>query len=133
MYKGDVLPKAAHTRLVENDRAYLIDVRTDAEWAFVGVPAVDRLVRIPWQFFPTMERNATFVEQVEAAGVPRDGEVYLICRSGARSAAAAAALTDAGFAECYNVAEGFEGDKDAAGHRGTVGGWKHAGLPWVQG
>jgi rhodanese-related sulfurtransferase len=133
MYKGDVLPQAAHARLQENDNAYLIDVRTDAEWAFVGVPAVDRLVRIPWQFFPTMERNAGFVEQVERAGVPRNGEVYLICRSGARSAAAASALTQAGFADCYNVAEGFEGDKDAAGHRGTVGGWKHAGLPWAQG
>ena len=42
-------------------------------------------------------------------------------------------MTDAGFANCYNVLEGFEGDKDADGHRGTIGGWKVAGLPWIQG
>ena len=28
--------------------------------------------------------------------------------------------------------KGFEGDKDGTGHRGTLGGWKAAGLPWVQ-
>jgi rhodanese-related sulfurtransferase len=132
MYKGDVLPAATFKRLQANSNAWLIDVRTDAEWAFVGVPAVENFVRVPWQFFPTMERNTSFVGHVEQAGVPKDGEIFLICRSGARSAAAAAALTEAGFADCYNVAEGFEGDKDAAGHRGTVGGWKNAGLPWVQ-
>jgi len=132
MYKGDVLPKQAFDELNASDNAYLIDVRTDAEWAFVGVPAVENLVRIPWQFFPTMERNGSFVSAVESAGVSRDAEVFLICRSGARSASAAAALTEAGFENCYNVAEGFEGDKDGQGHRGTVGGWKHAGLPWVQ-
>ena len=66
MYKGDVLPKDAHERLQANDKAVLIDVRTDAEWAFVGIPAVEGLVRVPWQFFPTMERNADFVDQVAA-------------------------------------------------------------------
>ncbi len=132
MYKGDVFPRDTFKRLNSNDNSYLIDVRTDAEWAFVGVPEFERFIRIPWQFFPTMERNVQFVENVAAAGVPQDAEIFLICRSGQRSAAAAAALTEAGFANCYNVAEGFEGDKDAAGHRGAVGGWKHAGLPWVQ-
>jgi rhodanese-related sulfurtransferase len=56
-----------------------------------------------------------------------------LCRSGARSHSAAEAATRAGWRECYNVLEGFEGDKDAAHHRGTVGGWKKAGLPWIQG
>lgn len=133
MYKGDLLPLEAYNRIQASDSAVLIDVRTEAEWAFVGVPAVDDLLRICWQRFPTMERNAGFVADVEAAGVARDADIFLICRSGQRSAAAAAALTEAGFANCYNVAEGFEGDKDASGHRGTVGGWKHAGLPWIQG
>lgn len=133
MYNGDVLPAEAHERLAKNPNAYLIDVRTDAEWAFVGVPDVDRLLRLSWQAFPSMERNANFVAQVERSGVPKDAEVFLICRSGARSAAAASALAAAGFVKCYNVAQGFEGDRDGAGHRGTVGGWKHAGLPWVQG
>lgn len=133
MYKGDLLPLEVYNRIQASESAVLIDVRTDAEWAFVGVPAIDNLLRISWQRFPTMERNAAFVADVEAAGVARDTEIFLICRSGQRSAAAAAALTEAGFANCYNVAEGFEGDKDASGHRGAVGGWKHAGLPWIQG
>ncbi|QPC41418.1 rhodanese-like domain-containing protein [Kaustia mangrovi] len=132
-YKGDVSPREAFERLQENDRSVLIDVRTDAEWAFVGVPAVERMARIPWQVFPTMERNEGFVDQVRAAGVPEDAEVFLLCRSGGRSAAAAAALTAAGFENCFNVAGGFEGDRDQHGHRNTVGGWRHDGLPWVQG
>ena len=133
MYKGDLLPREVYERIQASDNTVLIDVRTDAEWAFVGIPAVDGLMRVSWQQFPTMDRNAEFVAEVEGAGVPKDAEIFLICRSGQRSAAAAAALTQAGFENCYNVAEGFEGDKDAAGHRGSVGGWKHAGLPWIQG
>lgn len=133
MYKGDLSPTETFERLNAGAKTYLIDVRTDAEWAYVGVPAFDRLARVCWQFFPAMERNPDFVSEVEAAGIPKDGEIFLICRSGVRSAAAAAALTEEGFANCYNVAEGFEGDRDGQGHRGTVGGWKKAGLPWVQG
>ena len=133
MYKGDIYPKETYERLTQSDNTVLIDVRTDAEWAFVGFPAVERLLRISWQAFPTMQHNTEFVGQVEEAGVPKDAEIFLICRSGQRSASAAAALTQSGFENCYNVAEGFEGDKDAEGHRGTVGGWKHAGLPWIQG
>lgn len=132
MYKGEVNPTEAYQRLESDPNTWLIDVRTLPEWQFVGIPAVDRLVRISWQDYPSMQVNPEFVQLVEQAGVPRDAEVLLICRSGARSAAAAAALTQAGFANCYNVAEGFEGDKNAEGRRGTVGGWKAAGLPWVQ-
>ncbi len=133
MYKGDLLPKEVHDRIQASDDAVLIDVRTDAEWAFVGIPAVERLMRVSWQQFPTMERNAEFVAEIERAGVPKSADIFLICRSGQRSASAATALTQAGFENCYNVAEGFEGDKDVTGHRGSVGGWKHAGLPWIQG
>jgi rhodanese-related sulfurtransferase len=132
MYKGNVRPTEAYQRLRDNPNAWLIDVRTVPEWQFVGLPAVERLVRISWQDYPAMQVNGDFVRQVEEAGVPKAAEVFFICRSGARSAAAAAALTQAGFANCYNVAEGFEGDKDEHGRRGSVGGWKAAGLPWVQ-
>jgi rhodanese-related sulfurtransferase len=79
-----------------------------------------------------MQVDPDFADKVRAAGVGENDEVFLICRSGARSAAAANALTAAGFAHCYNVAQGFEGDRDAEGHRGSVGGWKAAGLPWAQ-
>ncbi len=132
MYKGDILPGEAHKRLTNNPDAVLIDVRTEPEWAFVGVPAVDRLIRLSWQAYPQMQLNSDFVKQIEASGISRDTEILCICRSGARSANAAAALTKAGFTNCWNVAQGFEGDRDGQGHRGTVGGWKAAGLPWIQ-
>jgi rhodanese-related sulfurtransferase len=132
MYKGNVTPAEAFARLSSDSRAVLIDVRTQPEWAFVGVPLVERLVRLSWQAFPSMQVDPDFADKVRAAGVSENDEVFLICRSGARSAAAANALTAAGIAHCYNVAQGFEGDRDAEGHRGTVGGWKAAGLPWAQ-
>jgi rhodanese-related sulfurtransferase len=132
MYKGDIPPAEAHERLVRNPQAVLIDVRTEPEWAFVGVPAVDRLIRLSWQAYPQMQVNADFVKQVEDSGIAKDAEILCICRSGARSANAAAALTKAGFTNCWNVAQGFEGDRDGQGHRGTIGGWKAAGLPWIQ-
>ncbi len=132
MYKGDISPSEAHARLKANPSAVLIDVRTQPEWAFVGVPAVERLVRISWQVFPSMHVSADFAKEVEKAGIAKETEILCICRSGARSASAAAELTKAGFNNAWNVAQGFEGDRDGEGHRGTVGGWKAAGLPWVQ-
>jgi rhodanese-related sulfurtransferase len=96
------------------------------------VPAVERLVRLAWQVFPAMQVNAKFVDEIEQMGLPKDAEILCICRSGARSASAASALTEAGYTNCWNVAQGFEGVKDANGHRGTTNGWKVAGLPWVQ-
>jgi len=132
MYKGDLNPAESFARLQAGPKAWLVDVRTLPEWQFVGLPAVERLVRVSWQEYPSMQVNEDFVRQVEDAGVPKDAEVFCICRSGGRSAAAAAALTEAGFANCYNVAEGFEGDKDGQGRRGSLGGWKAAGLPWAQ-
>ena len=132
MYKADLTPEDTFERLNRNQNSVIIDVRTQPEWAFVGVPAVERLLRISWQEYPAMQVNEQFASQVAEAGVPKDAEIYCLCRSGARSAAAATALTVAGFESCYNIAGGFEGDKDAEGHRGKVNGWKHAGLPWVQ-
>ncbi len=132
MYLGDVDPHTACRALADNPDAVLIDVRTSAEWAFVGVPAVDRLLTISWQVFPSMQVNGGFVDAVRAAGVSENSEIYCICRSGARSAAAATALTQAGFSACYNVAEGFEGDLDGERHRGRKNGWKARGLPWMQ-
>lgn len=132
MYKGDITPSEAFERLNADPEAVVLDVRTVPEWVYVGVPAVDRLVRVSWQIFPTMEINPRFVEMVKEAGVSPDSQVLCLCRSGSRSAFAAQALAAAGFENCYNIAEGFEGNRDDRGHRGTVGGWKSAGLPWVQ-
>lgn len=122
--------------LKDDPRAQLCDVRTDAEWNFVGLPDLQEIGReptlIPWQVYPSMQRNAAFVDHLQQAGLTPDMPIYFICRSGARSMAAAQAAAAAGYSHVYNVAEGFEGPPDSAGHRGTVAGWKAAGLPWRQ-
>ena len=132
MYRGDLPPSDVFERLQKNANAVLIDVRTQPEWTFVGLPQVDRLVKVAWQVYPTMDVNASFVDDVKARGLSPDTEIFLICRSGARSASAATALTNAGFTNCWNVAQGFEGVKDAVGRRGNTNGWKAAGLPLSQ-
>lgn len=136
-YAGDIGPKEAWALLEHESEACLIDVRTEAEWRYVGLPHLAALGRdtlcLSWLTYPDNAPNTTFVDQVMAQGIRPDQTVLLLCRSGQRSRSAAIALTARGYARCYNVAEGFEGDRDEAGHRGSVGGWKIAGLPWVQG
>lgn len=116
--------------------AQIVDVRTDVEWAYVGLPdlsAADKQpVLIPWQLFPSMQVNAGFVDQMKQAGLTPDHKIYFLCRSGARSLAAARAAQAAGFPHAYNIADGFEGPPDENGHRGTVAGWKADALPWQQ-
>jgi len=139
-YAGDVSGTEAWSLLEADPRAQLIDVRTSAEWAFVGLPDLSPLQReahrVEWQSFPDMALNpafvATTVEKVRTAGAGADTPLLFLCRSGARSRAAAIALTKAGFTRAYNIAGGFEGDLDTARHRGTHNGWKAEGLPWRQ-
>ena len=129
-------PQKAWDALVGHAQAQLVDVRTDVEWTFVGLPdlsaAGKQPLLIPWQTYPTMAVNAGFVEQLRSAGLTPEHEIYFLCRSGARSMAAAQAAIAAGFPRAINVADGFEGPPDGEGHRGTVAGWKAAGLPWQQ-
>ena len=132
MYRGDIAPAEAFERLKKNASAVLIDVRTQPEWTFVGVPQVERLMRVSWQVYPQMDVNANFVKDVEAMGLSKDTEILCLCRSGARSASAATALSKAGFSNCWNIAQGFEGDKNADGRRGQTNGWKASNLPWAQ-
>ena len=135
-FAGDIPVEEAWAVLRDEPDATLIDVRTDAEWSYVGVPDLTGLGKQPllvsWQRFPDMAINAEFIEMLHRAGLSLDAANLFICRSGARSRAAALAMAAEGFSRCYNVAEGFEGDKDASQHRGTTGGWKAAGLPWIQ-
>ena len=136
-YAGDVDVMEAWRRLSEDPEAVLIDVRTTAEWNFVGLPDLSPLekqvLQSEWKSFPSMALNPDFLAEVEQADIDKNAAVLLLCRSGQRSRDAAIRLTAAGYKNCYNVAGGFEGDKNAAGHRGTVGGWQFAGLPWIQG
>ncbi|MFN3449258.1 MAG: rhodanese-like domain-containing protein [Roseococcus sp.] len=132
----DVPPSAAWEALTTDPEAVLVDVRTDAEWNFVGLPdlsaAGKQPVLIPWQVFPTMQVNGHFIEHLRKAGITPQHKVYYLCRSGARSLAAGQAAVAAGFPHAFNIADGFEGPVDAEGHRGTVAGWKASGLPWRQ-
>lgn len=135
-YAGDVAPDAAWRMLREDPRSVLIDVRTDAEWTYVGLPSLQdvgkEVLRISWQLFPSGQLNPNFVAEVRGKVADTERPLLFLCRSGGRSKAAAISMTAAGFKACYNVAEGFEGDRDGTGHRGTVGGWKARKLPWGQ-
>lgn len=135
-YAGDVTAQEAWAALEADRSAILIDVRTEPEWHYVGVPCLDDLGRAPalisWLIYPKMVPNPGFVAAVQALGCSISSAIYLVCRSGARSQAAAIALTEAGFGRCFNVSDGFEGDRDALGQRGRLGGWRASGLPWRQ-
>ena len=128
-YEGSLLPTEALTFLQENSDARLVDVRSKAEWSWVG--RIPGAVEIEWLGFPSMQVNPDFLEHLSLK-VPKESPVMFICRSGVRSNQAAIAALESGYVNCFNVLEGFEGDKDSNGHRGVQGGWKAAGLPWVQ-
>jgi rhodanese-related sulfurtransferase len=132
----NVAPGKAWEALRSDPQAQLVDVRTDVEWAYVGLPDLGAIgkqaVLIPWQVFPSMQVNPGFVEALKQAGFTPDHRIYFLCRSGIRSLAAAQAMQAAGFPDVYNVADGFEGPVDQDGHRGSAAGWKAEGLPWRQ-
>jgi rhodanese-related sulfurtransferase len=136
-YAGDITPTEAWKILNARPEAVLIDVRTPAEWAYVGLPdlgaAGKEPLLVPWVLFPSMTINPDFGSEVESAVADHEAPLLFLRRSGARSRAAAIAMTARGYRSCYNVATGFEGDPDSQRHRGTISGWKVENLPWVQG
>ena len=133
---GNVSSQQAWEALEADEGALLVDVRTTAEWSYVGVPDLaalgKRAALIVWQDFPSGEINANFRGELERVAADRDRPVYFLCRSGARSLAASRLAEAAGYARVFNVADGFEGNPDEHGHRGRVAGWKASGLPWRQ-
>jgi len=139
-YAGDMLSADAYGILAGDATSTLIDVRTQAEWAYVGVPDLSSLGKttlfLEWQTFPSMQVDESFVARLstvlETAGVKRGAPLVFICRSGVRSRHAAIAMTGAGWAPCFNVSDGFEGPLDPWRHRSVIGGWKAGGLPWAQ-
>jgi len=136
----DVDVEAAWKTLASAPRSQLVDVRTRAEWTYVGIPDLasvgKRPVLVEWQTFPDQAVDPRFAErlagELKALGVGPDDDLYFICRSGSRSLAAAKAMAAAGYRASHNVGGGFEGPLDDERHRGSVGGWKAAGLPWQQ-
>ncbi|MBT4888963.1 MAG: rhodanese-like domain-containing protein [Rhodospirillales bacterium] len=135
-YAGDKTPEEAWVLLEENPSSVLIDVRTLAEWAYVGAPDLSRVGKqtqfVEWVVFPDMSRNEDFIDQVRECAPDPETPLLFLCRSGVRSVAASKTMTATGYSACYNVLQGFEGDMNDAHHRGNIGGWKVAGLPWVQ-
>ena len=139
-YAGDILAVDAYALLKGDSTSVLIDVRTQAEWTYVGKPDIQALGKTPlfleWQSYPSMAVDANFTARLEAqlelAGVERGVSLVLLCRSGARSRHAAIAMTSAGWGPCFNVSDGFEGPLDDSRRRGGAGGWKAGGLPWAQ-
>jgi rhodanese-related sulfurtransferase len=133
----DLAPRQVWEALMSDPSAALCDVRTKAEWSFVGIPDLSQTgkqpVLVEWQMFPTMQPNPKFTEALAAANLGPNDPIYFICRSGSRSMAAAQAAKAAGFKHVFNVKDGFEGPPDARNHRGAVAGWKADGLPWRQG
>ena len=139
-YAGDLYATDAYELLAGNESAALVDVRTEAEWAFVGAPDLSALGKTPffvaWQSFPAMQVDPQFAVRLstalKAAGVESAAPLLFLCRSGARSRNAAIAMTAAGWAPCYNIRDGFEGPLDPQRRRNAVAGWRVGNLPWRQ-
>ena len=138
-YAGDITGPQAWNILSNDPTSILVDVRTDAEWRYVGRADLSQLDREPlyvsWQLFETRDLNPDFVAEMNSALGTSDADaetpIMFLCRSGVRSQSAAIAMTGQGFRRCYNIAGGFEGDLDENQHRG-INGWKVDSLPWVQ-
>ncbi|MCC7081204.1 MAG: rhodanese-like domain-containing protein [Burkholderiales bacterium] len=128
-YDGVLRPAEAHQLLQDHPKAVLIDVRSRAELDFVG--RVPGAVEVEWKTYPGMQPNERFLEQLQAR-VPKDAIAMFLCRSGVRSHDTALVAKKAGYTSTFNVLEGFEGNRDAEGHRNSVGGWRASGLPWTQ-
>ncbi len=130
------------------ERALFIDIRTRAEVAFLGMPT-DADANIPYmtagnfdewdeaeQTFklrPNSEFTSRVSDLAQVRGLDQDAPIYLICRSGSRSAKAANILDLAGYRKVYTITDGYEGAKAEYGLRKgerVVNGWKNAGLPW---
>lgn len=124
------MPLEAHQLLRAWPGSRIIDVRTKPEWDYVG--RVPDTTLLEWQSYPAMSLNPLWLEQLRALVPDRETPLVFLCRSGVRSHAAAAAAAADGYTHAFNLLEGFEGNKDPAGHRNSIGGWRAAGLPWVQ-
>ena len=128
-YEGALLPDEAYEIMQSAPGAKLVDVRTRAEFDWVG--RIPDAVEIEWAIYPGMKPNPHFIAQLEQV-MDKEALVMFICRSGVRSHNAAITATQAGYTDCYNVLEGFEGDKSADGHRNVLNGWRACWLPWEQ-
>ena len=134
-YKRNLLPKMAVERLQSNSQALFVDVRSKAEYKYVGFP--ENSILIPWIDDPDWEPNPEafsdlVMQELDGRENLLKTEIILICRSGFRSNEALKCLENKGFTQVSHVASGFEGDLDENDHRGNLNGWRHDGMPWSQ-
>ena len=134
-YTNNITSLAAWDALANDQNAFLVDVRTSAEWSFVGVPDLisigKELICIEWQTYPANEINKEFDEELKNY-VDIKNNLYFLCRSGSRSRSAASHMAKEGFNFCFNVSDGFEGTMNDSRQRNAIDGWKFSGLPWFQ-
>ena len=128
-YLGALTPLEAHALLSLAPQSKLVDVRARAEWDLAGI--IPGAVQIEWQTYPGWHANPYFLQQFKQMLDP-EALIMFICRSSGRSHKAAEAATLAGYSECYNIIEGYEGDRDKISQQRNINGWKKAGLPWMQ-
>ena len=124
----------AWSKLQEDD-SYLIDVRTSAEWNFVGVPLYDphKLIKLSLFEYPDMSFNSDFLNEFNKLFKgSKNSKLFCLCRSGVRSQQAAEIFETAEFKNIYNIIDGFEGNTDNNRQRNQISGWKFSGLPWEQ-
>jgi len=123
-------------KLLEISNSYLIDVRTKPEWEFIGVPDLSSInkktIFISWHVYPEMKINSLFENQLIKLNIKKTDKLFLICRSGSRSFQAAKFLSSFGYHHCFNITDGFEGEKNNLNQRSTINGWKYNNLPWKQ-
>ena len=134
-YKRNLLPKMAVERLQSNSQALFVDVRSKAEYKYVGFP--ENSILIPWIDDPDWQPNPEMfsdlvIQELDGRENLLNTEIILICRSGFRSNEALKCLENKGFIQVSHVASGFEGDLDENDHRGNLNGWRHDGMPWSQ-
>jgi rhodanese-related sulfurtransferase len=136
LYAGDVLPAEAWQILKSKQDSYLVDVRTSAEWHYVGFPDLKPLnkevIKLEWRLLPGMEKNNNFLRDLQRIVVNPEAEIFFLCRTGGRSTEAAIEMAKVGYKKSYNITGGFEGDLDSNSHRGKISGWKAEKLPWRQ-
>lgn len=135
-YAGEVDVAQCWKALADDSEAQLVDVRTIPEWNFSGRPNLASLGKtlhmISWKLYPSMELNSAFVSQLQNAVADTDTPLFFLCKTGGRSLDAAIAMTQAGYTQCYNVTDGFEGPSDEHSQRGKLAGWKASKLDWEQ-
>ncbi|MFZ6722720.1 rhodanese-like domain-containing protein [Undibacterium sp. Ji49W] len=132
-YAGAITPQEAFELLQNDSKVLLVDVRTNAERDWVGRVNINpsQHQAVQWSLYPGGVPNPDFLTQLQAAAPDKTTALLFLCRSGVRSRHAAKLATENGYTSCFDILQGFEGDKDADGHRKTVGGWCQLGLPWL--